>query len=312
MSTSLTKFGYTAGSLLVFYVIFFILTPWVFKDLSEYRKKSSTKTFSDKVSIQLVKGVCEFGNSNKINTSNKFKPNYIDLPNAINRKGGIEVSYSFWVKLNTLKKDNVIFIKGTNPTDNGLTAKFSEIYDETGKKTSDEKRLLRCPMIKMSNDHITVSFNTSRKVNNEVRFEVDKNKFLLSSDENPRWFMFSVSFREGDFTTDYGLKTTGVIMNMFLNEQLIKSHFVENDSLRLNNGDMYFFPDGDSSLERGSQAGNFMYHNFALDHVDVATLWSNGLDTSGCAVAAKVEESDIKKNIQVNDLGKSGARFLMN
>ena len=311
MSSSLTKIGYTAGSLLVFYVIFFLLTPWVFKDLTEHRKKSSTKTFSDKKSIDLVKGVCEFGNSNKLNTSNKFKSNYIELPTSVNRAGGIEFSYSFWAKLGDLKKDNVIFIKGTNPKDNGLTAKFSEIYDETGKKTSDNKHLLRCPMVKISKDFITISFNTSRKINNEVKFEVDKNKFLLSSEENPRWFMFSICFREGDFTTDYGLKTKGVILNMYLNEQHIKTHFVENDSLRLNNSDIFIFPDSDSALERGSQAGNFVYHNFSLDNLDVARLWASGLDTSGCAVAAKAEESDIKKNIQINKLGKSGAQFLI-
>ena len=313
MSTTLTKFGYTAGSLLVCYVIFYMLTPWVFKDLTEYRKKSSTKTFSDKLSIDLVKGVCPFGNTNKINTSNKFKPNFVSLPAAINRSGGIEFSYSFWMKLGKeLNRDNVIFVKGTNPRDNGLTAQFSEIYDETGKKTSDNKHLLRCPMVKISKEFITVSFNTSRRINNEVKFEIDKNKFLLSSDDNPRWFMVSVSFREGDFTTDYGLKTKGVILNLFLNEQHIKTHFVENDSLRLNNGDLYVFPDPDSSSEAGSQAGNLIYHNFALDHFDVARLWTSGIDMSGCAVAAKVQESDVKKNVQINDLGKGGALFLMN
>lgn len=311
MNTSLTKFGYVASSLLVFYITFFLITPWVFKDLTEYRKKSSTKTFSDKLSIDLVKGVCEFGNSNKLNTSNKFKSNFIDLPAAINRTGGIEFSYSFWVKLGNLKRDNVIFVKGTNPTTGGLTHKFSKITDETGKETSANKHLIRCPMVKMSNEHMTVSFNTSRKVDNEVKFEIDKNKLMLSSEDNPRWFMLSVCFREGDFTTDYGLKTKGVILNMYLNEQHVKTHFVENDSLRLNTGDIYVFPDPESATESTSKAGNFVYHNFALGHEDVQRLWASGLDTSGCAVAAKAEESDVSKNIQVSDLTKGGAHFVM-
>jgi hypothetical protein len=123
--------------------------------------------------------------------------------------------------------------------------------------------------------------------------------------------MICICFREGEFTTDYGLKTKGVILNMYLNEQHIKTHFVENDSLRLNNSDIFMFPDQKSAEESTSKAGNFIYHNFSLDNMDVARLWAHGLDTSGCAVAAKAEESDINKNIQINELGRSGAQYLM-
>lgn len=311
MSKALTKFGYAASSIIVFYVIFFMITPWVFKDLTQYRKKHSTKTFSDKLSVALVNGICEFGNSNTLNTSNKYKSNYIDLPPATNRAGGIEFSYTFWAKLGELQKDNLIFIKGTNPSDGGLTKKFSQVYDDKGNMTSEDKHLLKAPMVKISKHNLTVSFNTARKINNEVKFELDKEKFLQSTDMNPRWFMFSICFKEGDFTTDFGMKTKGIIVDIFLNEQHVKTHFVEKDSLRLNDGDIYFFPGTESSNERGNQLGNLYYHNYALNTSDVQRIWSSGLDTTGCAAAAQVEEVERVKTIQVSELGQTGAQFVI-
>lgn len=301
--------------MIVFYVIFFMITPWVFKDLTEHRRKNSTKTFSEKLSVALIKGVCEFGNSNTLNTSNKYKANFIDLPPATNRDGGIEFSYSFWVKLgeNGLNHDNLIFVKGTNPRDGGLTANFSDVYDEQGNKKNKDKHLLKAPLIRISKDALTVSFNTARKIDNEVSFVLDKDKFMRSTDLNPRWFLFSVCFKEGDFKTDFGLNTKGVIVDIYLNEQHVKSHFVEKDSLRLNNGDLYFFPGNNSATENGSQIGNLYYHNFHLSTSDVMRIWSSGLDTSGCAAVTQVEEveNDDTINYQINNLGQTNAQNIM-
>lgn len=309
MTQSFNQALYACVAIVIFLVIFYVIIPYIFKDVAAHRKKKSTRTFSDKQSILLLKGVCGFGNANKLNTSNKFKSNYIDLPMAINRDGGIEFSYSFWTKLGELKHDNTIFTKGTNPNDGGLTEEFSKVYNDKGELTIDDKRLLQSPMVKMSKENVTVSFNTAKRIKNTVKFELDKNRILESTEDNPRWFLFTFTFREGNFTTDYGLKTKGVILEIFLNEQHIKTHFVEDDSMKLNKGDLFIFPDSHSSAERDSMAGNLIYHNYALSHPDVKKLWHAGVDTVGCTVAQKTEEA--KTSTQINDLGKSGAQFLI-
>lgn len=307
------KYIYVVGSMIFFYTLFFIVTPWVFKDLHEYRLKHGTKTYSKKDSITLIDGVCDFGSTNIINTSNRHKNDYIELPRSMNRDNGIEFSYTFWSKLQDIENESVIFVKGSNPSDDSLPSKFSTVTDEKDKTISNDKRLVKCPMVLISRNNVKVRFNTSKKIDNELNFDIGNKDFLHSSPNNPRWFLFTISFKEGYFKTDYGTNTKGVIVDLYINEQHVKNEFIADDSLRLNNSDLHLFPDG--SKDKSSQVGNLYYHNWALQPSDVMRIWRAGINLSkGCTVPRKVtplSASQTAKNIQLNDLGKDGARFIM-
>ena len=303
-----TKIVYLVLSLTLSSILFFVVTPWVFSDLNEHRLKKSTKTFSKKESIVLVDGACAFGSSNTINTSNSFQRNYVDMPPSVNKEGGTEFSYTFWVRLdNTIGTNEfILFTKGTNPKPNSIGAKFSKVVDKSGKDVDVEK-LLKCPMVKISKDALTVSFNTSRKIHNEVVFDINNislKNLMLSSSTNPRWYLFTIAFREGDFETEYGMKTKGVIVDLFVNEQHVKNKFIENDTIKLNKGNMYIFPDSNSGAS-GCQIGNIYYYNWNLTAEDVIGVFSSGPNTKGgCSVSgSKVV------NTQLNSLGRHGAKL---
>lgn len=310
-----TKIVYLMLSLTLSYILFFIVTPWVFGDLNEHRLKKFSRTFSKKESIVLVDGICDFGSANTINTSNKFKSNYVDIPLSVNKEGGTEFSYTFWLKLDsTLNSDNdvVLFTKGINQESDSLKHKFSKVYDKNDKEVDVEK-LTKCPMVKLSSDsggspsELTVSFNTSKKIHNEVVFDINSSSLknlLISSNDNPRWFLFTIAFREGDFETEYGMNTKGVIVDLYVNEQHVKNKFIENDTINLNKGDIFVFPDNSSGGD-GCQIGNIYYYNWNINAEDVSKVFSNGPNTKGgCSVSgSKV------LNTQLNSLGRHGAKL---
>lgn len=304
-----TKIVYLVISISLAYLLFFVVTPWVFSDLVEYKLKNVSKTFSKQLSIELIKGICPYGNKGVINTSLKTKANYVNVPESMNKAGGIEFSYSFWMKLMNSDSAQILFTKGL------FQEKSTGFLDAVDSKTAEaiehtkinqdinginHEQLVKCPLVKMTPKSLNVSFNTLRKIHNEIEYEYDN--IIKSSQHNPRWFLFAVVFKEGAFTTDYGLKTKGVIVDLYVNEQHVKSKFIENDSLKLNEGNIHVFPQAIDDAD--NMFGDLNYHNFALTVNDVEKIWKRGFKEGGCSISGSTN-----LNAQMNDLGKHGANL---
>ena len=322
VNSNSSKYIYLAVSLIISYILFSVVTPWVFSDLSEYKRKNTVKTFSKKLSVNLVDGICDFGTNNLINCSDKSKPTYVELPISMNKDQGIEFSYSFWTKLNDPDRDNIIFTKGIFPKTYTLGHKFSEgkTYDKDGIYTSSDhtkinednnninnEQLVKCPTVRMSKKKLTVTFNTLKKIHNVLEYDFDEHGLLNSTDNNPRWFLFNLVFKEGTFHTEYGLETKGVIVDLYINEEHIKSKFIEKDSLKLNDGDIHFFPEGEQE-DKGNRLGNLIYYNYALDINEVKELFGKGFKDTPCNVSSGSGFKMQKLN-QTNKLGQSAARL---
>jgi hypothetical protein len=307
------KIVYLVISMTFAYVLFFVITPWVFSDLNQYRMQHISKTFSKQLSTELIKGICPYGNKATINTSIKNKNNYVSVPESMNKSGGIEFSYSFWMTMITDHTKQILFTKGLyskNSTDPSLSDAIdgttTEPIEHTKINTDDEdlnEQLVKCPLVKISNNALHVSFNTLRKIHNELEYKYDN--IIKSSQSNPRSCLFSIVFREGEFTTDYGLKTKGIIVDLYVNEQHVKSKFIENDSLKLNEGNIHIFPEAKS--EEGNTFGDLNYHNFALNVSDVEKIWKKGISKGGCTVGGNKEFK-----MQMNELTKSGYGVMSN
>lgn len=291
------------------YLLFFVVTPWVFSDLIEYKMQNVSKTFSKQLSIELIKGICPYGNKGVINTSVKTKSNYVNVPESMNKEGGIEFSYSFWMKLMNSNSGQILFTKGLYQEES--TGFLDAVDGKTSQPTEHTKinnemnginheQLVKCPLVKMTSNTLNISFNTLRKIHNELEYEYDN--IIKSSQNNPRWFLFCVVFREGGFTTDYGLKTKGVIVDLYVNEQHVKSKFIENDSLKLNEGNIHVFPEATDDPD--NMFGDLNYHNFALNVNDVEKIWKKGFTQGGCSMSGSTNV-----NTQMNDLGKNGANL---
>ena len=308
------KIVYLLISLTFSYLLFFVVTPWVFSDLIQYKMKNISKLFSKQLSIEIVKGACQFGNKGTVNTSLKTKANYINIPESMNKENGIEFSYSFWMKLDAATIDQIIFTRGiyqqNTPSKKSLlnVIKSEDKSDVAHTKVNaddiSQEQFIKCPLVKITTDalgikNFSVSFNTLRKINNIIDYTYED--ILNSSRLKPRWFLFAIAFREGPYTTDYGLDTKGIIVDLYVNEQLVKSKYIENDSLKLNEGDIHIFPEAKDSPDH--MFGNLNYHNFALSIVDVEKIWKRGFDDTGCDMGSR-KNNNI--NRQMNDLSIGG------
>jgi hypothetical protein len=311
MALNTTPGIYLAVSLTCVYVLFFVITPWVFTDLNEYKLQNFTKTFSKQLSIELIKGSCSHGNRAVINTSKKSKTDYVDVPHSMNKLSGIEFSYSFWMKLHD-PTPQILFMKGIYQDDTsnpGLSD--AKIYNKDTLESTEHtkinddingtnhEQLVKCPLIRFDpTKQLIISFNSKRKIHNQISFDYED--ILNSSQNNPRWFLFSMVFREGPFTTEYGLNTQGIVVDLYVNEQHVKSKFIENDSLKLNEGNIHIFPEAKESTD--NTFGDLNYHNFALSVTDVEKIWKKGFTRGGCSVSGTTTI-----NPQLNDLGKHAA-----
>jgi hypothetical protein len=304
-----TKIVYLVISISLAYLLFFIVTPWVFSDLTEYKLMNVSKTFSKQLSIELIKGVCPYGSKGVVNTSLKTKANYVNVPESMNKEGGIEFSYSFWMRLMNSDSSQILFTKGlfqdksTGFLD-AVDGKTAEAVEHTKINSEingiNHEQLVKCPLVKMTSNSLNISFNTLRKIHNEIEYKYDD--IIKSSQHNPRWFLFSVVFKEGAFTTDYGLKTKGIIVDLYVNEQHVKSKFIENDSLKLNEGNIHVFPQAIDDTD--NMFGDLNYHNFALTVNDVEKIWKKGFNKGGCSISGSTNV-----NTQMNDLGRNGANL---
>jgi hypothetical protein len=298
LSSVMMKIVYVMISVSFSYVLFSVLTPWVFSDLYEYRQKNISKVFNKQESIELIRGVCSFGNKTTLNTSIKRQQNYINIPESMNKAEGIEFSYSFWMKLNS-PAEQIILLKGIYTKNPELTGFFDAKIDnvETA-HTADNSvnrnlndQLTKCPSIEFrKNDNKTmlhVSFNTLKNINNFVEFEYDD--IFNSSTNNPRWFLFSIAFKESIFKNEYGLDKFGIIVNLYVNEQHVKSKFIENDSLKLNEGDIHVFPQGLSGNGK-NMFGDLHYYNHALEVNYITKLFRKGYTDEPCSTTGIVKK----------------------
>lgn len=248
-----------------------------------------------KQSVSLISGKCNFGSSKtEINTSNPDKPAFVWLPDSNNLKGGAQFTYSFWLNLkaNTQLEDKIIFTRGSMVQD----------------KTSDPPTYVsKCPMVRINSNssrfpELEISYNTLGKIDNYITLTEDIFNMIVSTSRNPKWFLISMTFQD---YVDFSDSEHGVQIQIFINDHLVKTEVIKNDSLKLNYGNVIITPhtnDGDMDATTSDQESfysDLVYHNYALDIIDIQNLYYKGLsDTAGCITARDTSTANISTAYQ--------------
>jgi len=287
---------YGIFGLIINYLVLVYGLPYIFPKVYKY-KASADKLKINKVSIPLTIGSCNFDSSKiEINTSNPDKSGYVHLPKSNNLKGGAQFSYSMWLdmKSNTPMKvsDNIIFLKGS------LRKGFV-----TPQTSAQSDILTKCPMVKFvpkSTDiifpELEISFNTLKHPDNSIFLDEEIFTMIQSSIGNPRWFLLSITFQDYFDFTDSEM---GIQIQCFINDHLVKTQTIKNDSIRINNGNFFLTPNNDDDEgDPDSFYADLTYHNFALDVIDIQKIYENGVSNSAGCITAKKTSNDAQEKYQ--------------
>ena len=275
--------------IIISYLVINFGIPLAFPIVYKFSKMKNRLEISN-VSIPLTMGSCNFDSSStEINTSNPFKDGFVFMPNSNNLKGGSQFSYSFWLDIKSTftsqLSDLNIFMRGNRTLDKGL---INVINDNKNKYP-----LTVCPLVKFANFSnnndvhlLDVVFNTAKNPHTVVSIDGDAYKKITSTNSNPRWFLITIVIQD---YIDFSNAEKGIQVQNFINDNLVSTKIIKNDSLKLNNGNIYLTPnDNSNDIDRGSSFySDLTYYNYALDIIDIQKIYDMGIseNSTGCVTA---------------------------
>lgn len=238
----------------------------------------------------------------KFDTYNPFMDNYIKLHKSINRQGGAQFSYSFWLRLDDMSSNNVsnkvLFLRGDNQKyiykKMTTRAEKGEAYATQTMDTYNDY-VTKCPLIKFgdSANELIVEMNTNYDINSTVKIQgirstddeaVRRNMMSLMPS---KWVLLSFTFEDNKV---YDEHERGIRVQFFFNDVLFHTQKVRG-TLNVNEGDFVILPE---SINEGSM-GNLTYHNYALNIDDVSRLLLKGPPTQ------RYEDLKLKKDKRFNE-----------
>ena len=226
------------------------------------------------------------------NTFDPTSPSYKRLPRSVNRMGGAQFSYSFWMMFERGLDDSqvagkTIFMRGdkrhfrprvSTAEDPGVPDR--DYFADGG----GMDYTIACPRVSfVTANQLAVDVNTDREL---------RTRFLVGSDES------SVDMRKNAlslipghfalmtfvFEDNVGIDSfeRGIRMKFYLNDRLYHTS-TSPGALRQNTGPLHLFldaePDGNEGLDR-CKVADLTYYNYALEDRDVAAAYGRGFTNS--------------------------------
>lgn len=226
-------------------------------------KKVAVPIFTGKMSSRLNIG-------RRFNTFAPGLPAYKMLPRSVNRVGGEQFTYNFWLQLeNSLSNEDV---SGKTLLLRGDAGKYRVYRAGVGE---DERYVIACPRISfVSTNKLAVEINTDKDL--IARFEIGNNM----ADETLRKNILSLipgSFAMMTFVFqdryDKEKFDNGFVMTFYFNGARYhrSSH---SGSIRVNDAPLYVFVDEDDKGIKGCNMADLTYFNYALSNDEIGRLYS--------------------------------------
>jgi hypothetical protein len=226
----------------------------------------------------------------KFNTIFPFKNDFLKIPSSANGTTGTQFTYQFWMKVNNTNErvfeDLVILLKGD------IKKYGANFYDPQTLKLipylkQNPDYFIKSPLIKFTDSYrnMVVEFNTAKHPNVRIPISLDgldpeQNRKNLLTLLPLEWFLFTFVFEENYSVRD-GIEN-GIRFTFYLNNIPViiatgsTDIMLMDNSLRLNDGDLYLFPNYQSDDNLLTVAG-MKYYNYAKTDSDVKTDFSRGM-----------------------------------
>lgn len=212
---------------------------------------------------KVLDGFVELGvfQNKMFNTVSQYAESYAPLPKSVNRKGGTQMTYVFWLNLPSLSTDaeyrnKILFFRGDRST---YTYKVNQ-------NTVANDQAIACPLIRFgeTKKHLVIEFNTLDHVKQMIEIPSD-----LIRIENGRWAMITLILQDSAPINDF---ENGLQVQCYV-DKLLAVTKTFNTSLRTNQGNLYVNID---NISKG-KLGNLFYYNYALSAQDIEALYAKGI-----------------------------------
>lgn len=238
------------------------------------------------------------------NTYDPTSPSYKRLSRSINRMGGAQFSYSFWIMFERGVSDEAvagktIFMRGDSRQFKPMksTADLKDTPDSYYFEGGSDYTIA-CPRVSfVTANQLAVDINTDRDL--RKRFLVGSKDTVVEMRKNaislvPGHFALMTFVFEDNVGIDSFER--GVRMRFYLNDKLYHTSTTPG-AIRQNDGPLHMFldksPDGREGIDN-CRVADLTYYNYALDDGDVASIYGNGYVNKEAQTMYGVLDKDIR------------------
>lgn len=216
------------------------------------------------------------------NTFDPTASTYTPMPRSVNRAGGAQFTYRFWLKIGASKRDDdlmnkTLLIRGDTGKYNLASTTCTDYQAMAGEGKAGQY-LVMCPRIYFTSAKtIAVAVNTDTKL--LTTFDCGNNTSDPARSKNMltmlygKYAMMTFVFEDNVDITEF---EKGVRMSMYVNDSLYVTK-TSPGALRQNNGNLYVAPEemADRYLNDVYMA-DLTYYNYALSDIEVRGLFMLG------------------------------------
>lgn len=269
------------GVALVVVLFIFFTTIWVMD--SDQVFINSKFNQAKKLKVHILNGyVSAFEyNRRQFNTVYQEHPMFLPIRRSVNRMGGAQFTYYFWVyvertyaltsqKSGTFRKYS-LFVKGD-------PKRYT--IQSIGAEKVNEERYVVCPEVTFGDEEndMHIFFNTTKKLREKVSIKSDAAedsvmRHNVTSLQPKKWVMYTVVFNDNMPLNDF---ENGLIVKCYVNDILYLTEKLPNVSVKQNNGDFCLLPDGAPHADAGLKISDLTYCNYALHDAEVANTFRKG------------------------------------
>jgi len=273
-------------------MLVYLLSMWIMQR-DQILNQDVAEMRPSKLTVDILRG---YGNMTLLadkqwTTMNQVSTSFLPILRSYNRRGGLQFSYAFWVKIDTRSGANEIAGQTLLLRGDRRLFKWRKLVKGDAQRgipdaVSDQGPdvLVKCPHIRFGKtyDELVVEFNTLNDPSASYRItpkpdgapgDVGDRRNALSLMQG-RWALLTFAFEDNVGISNF---EDGIMVRFYVNDSLYHTHR-QTGTLKYNQGDLYVAPNFDRSIQNVT-IGDIRYYNYAVPPKEVDAVFRNGPPT---------------------------------
>lgn len=272
-------------------VLIYIITLWFMQN--DRLVFDARRTVNTPIRVKVIDGYVEAQafNKKRFNTVYVNNSTYLPIRRSVNRYGGAQFTYQFWLYVerpHALPANFPLFLKGDNTeyaytkseVAGIVTTQFGDAVTSSTSSGTQRMRPVVCPMVMLGSgiNDLVVRFNSTQRLDHDVVIASQENpddtqRHNITSLQPGRWMLYTISFVDNIPLSDF---ENGVLVRTYINDVLYQVNKLPNVALRQNDGDLHVLPEPPAGNVGAFRISNLIYYNYAVTDTDVIRTFRSG------------------------------------